>query len=134
MKIPIEVSRFFSDINALLERVEEIAVPSLKKTAESHNGFFEYRTKSAASLTEKLQKGEIKKPFDECNDIFAGTIVLPSREPLPKIEIEIQEKFKIIETIRNRTKKPTQFEYDDVHLIICLKPEKFEVEGPIHKL
>jgi ppGpp synthetase/RelA/SpoT-type nucleotidyltranferase len=60
MKIPIEVSRFFSDINALLVRVEEITVPSLKKTAESHNGFFEYRIKSAASLTEKLQKGKIK--------------------------------------------------------------------------
>lgn len=68
------------------------------------------------------------------NDIFAGTIVVSSRSLFPKIETEISEKFYLREVIRNRIKKPTHFDYDDVHFIISLKLEKFEKEGLIHKL
>jgi ppGpp synthetase/RelA/SpoT-type nucleotidyltranferase len=134
MKIPIEVSTFFAEYASLFNRLEEIAVPVLTKIAQAHNGFFQYRIKSAESLTAKLQKGEIKLPLYECNDIFAGTIVVPSRSLFPQIEAEINDKFHIREIIRNRIKKPTHFDYDDIHFIISLKLEKFEKEGLIHKL
>ncbi|MCK5525114.1 MAG: RelA/SpoT domain-containing protein [Thiomargarita sp.] len=134
MKIPIEVSTFFAEVAPLLDRVEEIAIPVLSKIAKRHNGFFRYRVKSAESLTAKLQKGEIKQPLYECNDIFAGTIVVPSRTNFPHVEAEINEKFSVREVIRNRLKKPTHFDYDDVHFIISLKPENFETEALLHKL
>ncbi len=134
MKIPIEVSSFLAEYAPLFNQLEKVAVPVLTKIAQSQNGFFQYRIKSAESLTAKLQKGEIKQPLFECNDIFAGTIVVPNRTLFPKIEAEINYKFEQREVIRNRLKKPTHFEYDDVHFIISLKKEKFEKEGIIHQL
>jgi ppGpp synthetase/RelA/SpoT-type nucleotidyltranferase len=134
MKIPQNVATFFAEIAPLLDRVEKIAVPVLSKIAQRHNGFFRYRFKSAESLTAKLQKGEIRQPLYDCNDLFAGMIVIPSRTDFPHVEAEINEKFSVREVIRNRIKKPTLFDYDDVHIIISLKPENFETEALIHQL
>ena len=134
MKIPIEVSSFFAEYAPLFNRLEEMAVPVLTKIAQTHNGFFQYRIKSAESFTAKLQKGEIKQALYECNDIFAGTIVVPSRSFFSKIEAEINDKFVLREVIKNRIKKPTHFDYDDIHFIISLKRENFEKEEVIHNL
>lgn len=133
MKVPMEVIRFFSEIEPLLKRVEELSVPVLKDISHKYNGFFEYRVKSHESFTEKIFKGEIKDAFSDCTDIFAGTIVLPSRKVNKSVISEIGEKFVIRDVISNRVSQPTRFDYDDIHLIISIKPERYETEGIIHR-
>ena len=134
MKIPIEVTGFLSNISPLLERIVELSESHCARIAEKHDGFFVYRLKTSESITEKLYKGEIGKAFESLDDLFAGTIVLASKDSVSAVIAEIEQLFTLRTRISNRVNQPTKFEYDDVHLILSIKPEKYETEGPIHQL
>ncbi len=134
MKVPIEIISFFEGIDILLKRAEELSIPILKKIADEHDGFFESRIKSRESFTQRIQKGDMKSIISSIPDLIAGTIVLPTRDNIEPILSNVRDKFTIRKIISDRIKKPTQFDYNDLHLIISIKPEKYESEGPLHRL
>ena len=134
MKIPIEVTNFISETAPLIKRMTEIINPMLSRLSERYDGFFQYRIKSGESITEKLYKGEIKDAFLFLDDFFAGTIVLPSRHSIMLVINDLERMFELKEKISKRVNQPTKFEYDDVHLILSIKPEKYESAGPIHRM
>jgi ppGpp synthetase/RelA/SpoT-type nucleotidyltranferase len=97
--------------------------PILEGIAEESAGEYVSRIKGRDSTFEKLLRGENAR-LEELEDLFGATIILPflplddSRE---KIGEALGRRFVILDTRTARTRKPSEFIYDDLHYVLKLK-------------
>lgn len=121
--IPAQLSegyaRALPELEALRARVDNI----LDALARALGGDYVSRLKTEESVFEKLVRGEWPN-LHAMNDLFGGTLLLP-RLPLAHDQADIrqrlEERFEILHTLSSRTKRPTEFVYDDLHFILRLK-------------
>ena len=104
------------------ERLEKECVPLLTKAAREFDGVFEGRHKEAESLFSKIEEGSYEHPFAEITDIYAATIALPDVSRIPHIRARVWDDFEELDSKWHRSSNPFEFIYDDLHLIIRLKP------------
>jgi len=117
-------TQFQKSYSEALERFQELrdrCDPLLKSIADSHSGLFASRLKDAESLYSKIEQGYHRNPFSEIPDIYAATIALPVISDIPKVCERVLVDFEEIERRSDRSRKPEEFTYDDLHLVVRLR-------------
>lgn len=107
------------EIEALRERVD----PILQSVAADRKGLYVSRLESPDSIFEKVVLGRYSTPLREMEDLLAATIVLPNApvgESRTKFEKILEAGFEVVEVRTNRTRRPSEFIYDDLHYILKL--------------
>ncbi|HEX4435580.1 MAG TPA: hypothetical protein VH061_02175 [Solirubrobacteraceae bacterium] len=133
--IPAQLSAAFAslapELKALQNRVDAI----LEKLAEDHGGYYVSRVKAVGSLFEKLMLGRVQR-LSEIDDLVGGTIVFPrvlGEADQVSMKEALLQRFEIIETRTARTRRPTEFIYDDLHHLIRLKDDNLLIEKELAK-
>lgn len=104
---------------AMKQRVDAI----LSAYAEERDGQYASRIKTIDSILDKVVLGNYEQLLD-IEDLFAATIILPSApigETLTSFTEYLSGHFIKCETRSNRTRKPSEFIYDDLHFILRFK-------------
>jgi len=121
--IPTQLSASFAtfahNLRALKERVDSI----LRTFAEEQDGQYTSRVKSIDSIFEKAVLGYYSK-LNEIEDLFAATVILPTAPigaALTEFTQSLSGHFTVLEVRSNRTRRPSEFIYDDLHYILKLK-------------
>jgi ppGpp synthetase/RelA/SpoT-type nucleotidyltranferase len=121
--IPTQLSASYTTIahnlRALKERVDSI----LKAFAEEQDGQYSSRVKSIDSIFDKAILGNYRQ-LDEIEDLFAATVILPTApigEGLTAFTQSLTGHFTVLEVRSNRTRRPSEFIYDDLHYVLRLK-------------
>jgi len=121
MIIPSEIHEYYRRELSTLGKFKEYMDSILSQISSKFNGLYISSIKSPESLTQKVESGN---EIDKIIDLFRATIVVATRKEINNlIKENISKKFQIVEKIENRTKKPSDFIYDDLHLHIKYKPE-----------
>lgn len=127
MIIPPEIKEYYNSKNPILEELQKHMDDILKVISSKFNGLYISDIKPEESLAQKIEFG-IFNDVNEIIDLFRATIVVATKREVNALKSEISKKFQIIKTIENRSKKPSDFIYDDLHLYIKYKP-KIKIPG-----
>lgn len=121
--VPTELSAAYvtlaHNLEALKVRVDSI----LKAFAEEQDGQYSSRVKTIDSIFEKAVLGNYRQ-LDEIEDLLAAIIILPTTpigEALTAFKQSLSGSFTIQEVRSNRTQRPSEFIYDDLHFILQFK-------------
>lgn len=99
---------------------------TLHNMADSLNiTYVEARIKSKESLMAKIEKEGYENPADEIEDLVACTFIVNKTSEVDAIKKVIEQKFNIEEERSRRSRSPTEFAYDAVHLILSFKDDPF---------
>ena len=122
--VPGEFAQEYSRLLPTLNRLKAKCDLLLGGVARGAGGRFAgSRIKKIESLLLKTERDGPENPFDDGDDLYAATIVVPNETLIPKLEAEIRSVFEIREKRAQRARKPEEFIYDDIHFILLLKPE-----------
>jgi ppGpp synthetase/RelA/SpoT-type nucleotidyltranferase len=121
--VPTELSAAYAtlahNLGALKERVDSI----LKAFAEEQDGQYSSRVKTIDSIFEKAVLGNYRQ-LNEIEDLLAAIIILPTApigEALLAFKQSLSGPFTVEDIRSNRTQRPSEFIYDDLHFILRLK-------------
>ncbi|MFA6499990.1 MAG: RelA/SpoT domain-containing protein [Desulfurivibrionaceae bacterium] len=121
--IPTQLSSAYTtvahNLRSLKERVDSI----LKAFAEEQDGQYSSRVKTIDSVFDKAVLGNYRQ-LDEIEDLFAATVILPTApigEGLNDFTQSLSGHFTVLEVRSNRTRRPSEFIYDDLHYVLRLK-------------
>lgn len=127
MIIPSEIKEYYKSKISTLEEFKKYMDDILSSISSKFNGLYISNIKTEESLAQKIEFG-IFNEVDEIVDLVRATIVVATKKEVNNLKEEISKKFQVIETIENRSKKPSDFIYDDLHLHIKYKSE-IEIPG-----
>ena len=121
--IPSQLSSTYTTLAHEMQAFKERVDPILKAYAEEQEGQYSSRVKTVDSIFDKVVLGNYQRLAD-IEDIFAATIVLPSApigNAIRALTESLSCHFSVHEIRSNRTRRPTEFIYDDLHYILSLK-------------
>lgn len=123
-------NRHYPDLVKLKSKVD----PLLNGIAREVGGrYVKARVKPLESLLLKIERDSPELPFDEIEDLVAATIVVRNPSLLEVAEQLVGEQFQVVEEVEPRTRKPTEFIYDDRQLLLALLEEDIEgINLPSH--
>ena len=134
MIIPGDVKQAYDQVWFRLIDLEKRTEPFLRGAAHKVNGEYIHRIKPIESLLLKIEKEGMARPFEEIEDLFAATIIVPNSALIPAVEEDVRSRFGVVREVPPKTKKPEQFVYDDRHLILRLKPEPGREDSKVENL
>ena len=135
MILPGQFVQAYNRMYPVFERLRARCEPLLEGVATEAGGRLSHsRIKAEESLFLKTEKNGPTDPFSETEDIFAATIVVPNELNVPQVEEGLRKGFIVVERKAQRTRKPEEFIYDDVHMILRLKPEPGRSDPEIEQL
>jgi ppGpp synthetase/RelA/SpoT-type nucleotidyltranferase len=125
MTVPGELEQAYNRVRHALQRLKGVSDPLLAGVARSVGSRRPpaSRIKPVESVLLKIERDGPERPFEEIEDLFAATIVVPNSTLIPKVEEEVGRLFEIVDRVPPKTKKPSEFVYDDRHLILKLQQE-----------
>jgi ppGpp synthetase/RelA/SpoT-type nucleotidyltranferase len=135
MILPGQFVLAYNRMYPVFERLRARCKPLLEGAATEAGGRLSHsRIKAEESLFLKTEKNGPSDPFSETDDIFAATIVVPNELNVPQVEEGLRGSFIVVERKAQRTRRPEEFIYDDVHMILRLKPEPGRSDPEIEQL
>lgn len=135
MILPGQFVQAYNRMYPVFERLKARCEPLLRGAATEAGGRLSHsRIKADESLFLKTEKNGPSDPFSETEDIFAATIVVPNELNVPKVEEGLKKGFVVVERKAQRTRRPDEFVYDDLHMILKLKPEPGRSDPEIERL
>ena len=117
-----EFDKAYSAAIVQFSELRERCDPRLRAVAEREGGMFSSRIKSPESVYSKLETGRFRQPFIEMWDIYAATIALPIVSRIENVCEGLGEDFEEVDRRSDRSSRPVEFVYDDLHLILRLRP------------
>jgi len=125
MTVPGELERAYNRVTPALQRLQAASDPLLAGVARlvGSRRLPTSRIKPLESVLLKIERDGPEKPFEEIEDLFAATIVVPNSTLISAVEERIAELFTIADKVPPKTTKPHEFLYDDRHLILQLRQE-----------
>lgn len=122
--VPGEFTQAYNRFAPTLQRLQARCDLLLGGVArEVGSRFTGSRIKKVESLLLKTEKDGPGDPFKDSEDLYAATIVVPNETLIPALEEQIKTIFEIKDRRAQRTRRPEEFIYDDLHFILQLKPE-----------
>jgi ppGpp synthetase/RelA/SpoT-type nucleotidyltranferase len=121
MILSVEFQKAYSEAMERFRQLKSRCDPLLKGIADSCGGLFASRLKDAESLYSKVEEGHHKNAFSEIPDIYAATIALPVVSDIAKVCQRVLVDFEEIDRRSDRSRKPEEFIYDDLHLVVRLR-------------
>jgi ppGpp synthetase/RelA/SpoT-type nucleotidyltranferase len=135
MILPGQFVQAYNRMYPVFERLRARCEPLLRGAAIDAGGRLSHsRIKAQESLFLKTEKNGPTDPFFETEDIFAATIVVPNELNVPKVEEGLKKGFVVVDRKAQRTRKPDEFVYDDIHMILRLNPEPGRSDPEIERL
>lgn len=123
MTVPSGFAQAYNRVIPVLERLQAKCDLLLRGVARSVEGRYYSRIKPPESLLMKIERDGPEKPFEEIEDLFAATIVVPNSTLVQRVDEGISELFEIVKMVPPKTRAPEEFIYDDRHLILKLRQE-----------
>lgn len=124
---PQILRRFFEGRLPIFKRLEEEAVFILKSALEKRHikiHSITSRVKTAQSFSDKVQRKQSSKPFDEITDIVGLRIVCLFLSDIPRIGDTIRDSFTILsEDNKISDYEISSFGYLSVHFVAAIKKE-----------
>jgi len=135
MILPGDFVQAYNRMYPVFERLSARCEPLLRGAATEAGGrLSHWRIKAQESLFLKTEKNGPTDPFTETEDIFAATIVVPNERNVPNVEEGLKSRFLVVERRAQRPRRPDEFGYDDIHMILRLKPEPGRSDPEIERL
>ena len=128
--VPAQLRAAFANLAPELKALQTRVDAILENVAEDHGGFYVSRVKAIDSLFEKLMLGKVQR-LSEIEDLVGGTLVFPrvlGDAGQAAVKNAVLSRFEIIETRTARTKRPTEFIYDDLHYLVRFKADPLLLE------
>lgn len=122
--VPGEFTQAYNRFAPTLQRLQARCDLLLGGVArEVGSRFTGSRIKKVESLLLKTEKDGPGDPFKDSEDLYAATIVVPNETLIPALEEQIKAICEVKDRRAQRTRRPEEFIYDDLHFILQLKPE-----------
>jgi ppGpp synthetase/RelA/SpoT-type nucleotidyltranferase len=120
--VPPEVQEFFSAITEYVAFVRDSAHATLAAYCSRQQYALLDRTKTLESLSEKFETGRLKS-FDEVNDLYGATIIVPTHSHEPSVLNFLRSMFEEVATKRRgeSRKSPDVFRFDETRFYGRLK-------------
>src|SRR4051812_26354078 len=117
MRSPASFALAYLPHRVLGEELERIAGPRLQlEICKPNEWLFSGRVKSEESALAKLQLGPVKS-LSEMQDIYATTIVVPTKAEVGAAINAVQAVFPGAEVVPRRRPRAETFIYDDTHVV-----------------
>ncbi|GAB2660876.1 hypothetical protein GCM10027068_46180 [Prescottella soli] len=113
MTVPSAVRNQYSAVAAQLNSLENYVSSTIRPWAERHKYPFLGRKKTLPSVSEKLESGRYKS-WDEIDDLYACTIVIPTSGHSESVKDFLAAKFDVVQVKGRDTSKkaPEIFRFD----------------------
>ncbi len=131
MIIPAELAQAYISLESTLKALQHYCEPILQGVAHSVNGKTVGRIKPVESVFSKIEKDQLKKPFEEIDDLYAATIIVPNETQLTEVETLIENNFIIEQKKPARTGKPEEFTFDVPQYILRLQDDPSRDRGSV---
>ena len=135
MIIPTEFAQAYARLRPRLEELKAKVDPLISGAAYQAEGrAIPCRIKPEDSLLLKTEKDRLLNAFLEADDLLAATIVVPNEKQVEVAASALESQFDIKERKANKTRRPEEFIYDDLHLILTLKLAAGELPSKLHRI
>jgi len=121
MKIPSSFQLAYDSVFPQLELIKNYVDPRMQEIAKVYKAAYSSRIKLADSMLLKIEKGPYSDPLSELDDMFACTITVHSLPLIKEVLARVEEEFEIV-TKNQRKLKYNEFDYNDLNLILKIKP------------
>lgn len=120
MLLPPSFETAFWEQRLTAEEIEKLADPALRiEVCKPRGWLFDARLKDAESALARLEVGPVKR-LSGMRDLYAATVVVPTRRDLAEAVKAIIEAFPESRVQRRRLGSADTFSYDDVHVFAKL--------------
>lgn len=135
MIVPVSIKNGYYAALPIWEKIKTEADSILDDIAKRQGGNYTSRIKPLESAMLKIEKVEYERPFLDMEDMFAGSIIVPTITTISRTKDEIEGLFTIDEVRPKETPNPSVFDGTyDLHLILKLRDSPYRLDKSILKL
>lgn len=121
MRIPQSFRIRYAEHLEIIHEVQRRAESRLRIVCARNHWLFDQRVKSDESVLAKLQLGALQS-IEEVDDFYAAMVVVPTKREIEAAVLAVSEEFSDPVRQAPRTLAPTEFVYDDAHVLVRLGP------------
>jgi ppGpp synthetase/RelA/SpoT-type nucleotidyltranferase len=131
MIVPGEFKAAYDKLTDLLIPIRTQAETLLRGAAVASGAeFFDVRVKPLESLYLKVEKEGKAFDFSKQDDLVAGTLIVSNKSMIAATQAAVLELFDEVMTLASKVSKPSQFIYDDRHIIVRLRTNPIDISQP----